>query len=61
MKILLVEDQKDMRDILTKRLKKEYSVDACADGNEALDYLSVYIYDMLREFLSNSSTLSFHH
>ena len=47
MKILLVEDQKDMREILAKRLKKEYSVDVCEDGKEAVDYLSVYSYDMV--------------
>lgn len=47
MKILLVEDQKDMREVLTKRLKKEYSVDSCEDGEEALDFLSVYTYDLV--------------
>lgn len=44
---MLVEDQNDIRDILTKRLKKEYSVDACQNGAEALDYLSVYTYDIV--------------
>ena len=47
MKILLVEDQKDMREVLCKRLKKEYSVDSCEDGLEAVDYLSVYTYDIV--------------
>lgn len=47
MKILLVEDQKDMRELLAKRLKKEYSVDTCKDGEEALDYLAVYKYDII--------------
>ena len=47
MKILLVEDQKDMREILCKRLRKEYSVDSCEDGTEAVDYLSVYTYDIV--------------
>ena len=47
MKILLVEDQKDLREILEKRLKKEYSVDSCEDGEEALDFLSVYSYDIV--------------
>lgn len=47
MKILLVEDQKDMRELLAKRLKKEYSVDACEDGESALDYLNVYKYDLV--------------
>ena len=30
-----------------KRLKKEYSVDSCEDGEEALDFLSVYSYDIV--------------
>lgn len=47
MRILLVEDQRDMRELLHKRLKKEYSVDSCKDGEEALDYLSVYTYDIV--------------
>ena len=47
MKILFVEDQKELRDILEKRLKKEYSVDACGDGETALDFLSVYSYDLV--------------
>ena len=47
MKILFVEDQQELRDILEKRLKKEYSVDACGDGETALDFLSVYSYDLV--------------
>lgn len=47
MRILLVEDQKELRSLLEKRLKKEYSLDACADGESALDYLRVYPYDMV--------------
>lgn len=47
MKILLVEDQQELREILTKRLRKEYSVDPCGDGEEALDFLSVYSYDIV--------------
>lgn len=47
MRILLVEDQKDMRELLEKRLQKKYSVDACGDGESALDYLSVYTYDIV--------------
>lgn len=42
-----MEDQKELRDILEKRLKKEYSVDACGDGETALDFLSVYSYDLV--------------
>ena len=47
MKILLVEDQEELRELLCKRLKKIYSVDACRDGEEALDYLNVYKYDIV--------------
>ena len=47
LKILIVEDEKDLREILSKRLKKHYTVDACADGEEALDYFRVYSYDMI--------------
>lgn len=47
MRILLVEDEKDMRELLQRRLCKEYSVDACEDGQEALDYLNVYTYDIV--------------
>ena len=47
MKILIVEDEKDLRDILTKRLRKHYTVDACGDGEEALDYFSIYKYDVV--------------
>ena len=42
-----MEDQQELRDILEKRLKKEYSVDACGDGETALDFLSVYSYDLV--------------
>lgn len=47
MKILVVEDEKDLREILKTRLEKYYSVDACGDGEEALDYFQVYTYDMV--------------
>ena len=47
MKLLLVEDEKDLRNILEKRLKKEFTVDACGDGETALDYLAVYSYDLI--------------
>lgn len=42
-----MEDEKDLRDILTKRLRKHYTVDACGDGEEALDYFSIYKYDVV--------------
>ena len=41
MRILVVEDERDLNRILTKTLSAEgCSVDACFDGLEALDYLS---------------------
>ena len=47
MKILIVEDEKDLRTILEKRLKKLYTIDSCKDGEEALSYLDVYTYDLI--------------
>lgn len=46
MRILVVEDEIHLQTIIKKRLLKEhYSVDACGDGLEALDYLAVSPYD----------------
>ena len=40
MRLLIVEDENDLRNIVKKRLVKEhYSVDACGDGLEAMDYI----------------------
>ena len=48
MRILVVEDERDLNRILTKTLSAEgCSVDACFDGLEALDYLSGASYDVL--------------
>ncbi len=47
LRILIVEDQKDMGELLLKRLSKDYSVDLCEDGESALDHLAVYQYDMI--------------
>lgn len=47
MKILYVEDEKELREVLHKRLQKSYSVDVCANGEDAIDYLSVYTYDIV--------------
>lgn len=47
MKILYVEDEQELREVLYKRLKKEYSVDVCKNGEEAVDFLSVYKYDIV--------------
>ena len=44
MKILVVEDEKDLNRVITKHLKKNnYSVDSCFDGEEALDYMESMI------------------
>lgn len=46
MRILVVEDEKDLRNIIKKRLVREhYSVDVCGDGEEALDYIEMTSYD----------------
>ncbi len=46
MRILIAEDEKDLNQIITGRLKAEhYSVDSCYDGQEALDYLASAEYD----------------
>ena len=46
MRILIAEDEKDLNVLLKKRLENQkYSVDACCDGEEALDYLAVTEYD----------------
>ncbi|MCI5952921.1 MAG: response regulator transcription factor [Anaerostipes sp.] len=46
MRILLVEDESDLRQIIKKRLIKEkYTVDDCQDGLEAEDYIDMTEYD----------------
>ena len=46
MRLLVVEDEIYLLDILKKRLQKEhYRVDACEDGEEAWDYIRVTQYD----------------
>ena len=46
MRILIAEDEKDLNTLLKKRLENQkYSVDACFDGEEAIDYLAVTEYD----------------
>lgn len=45
-RILIAEDEKDLNQILTSRLKAEhYSVDSCKNGQEALDYIAGAEYD----------------
>ncbi len=46
MRILVVEDEPHLLDILKKRLTREhYSVDACSDGLDAMDYIETTTYD----------------
>ena len=46
MRLLLVEDDQALREILRKRLAQEgYAVDACGDGSEGLDYTISAPYD----------------
>ena len=46
MRLLVVEDESHLRTVIRKRLVKEgYSVDACGNGQEALDYLAASPYD----------------
>lgn len=48
MKILLVEDEKDLNQIIAKCLKKDgYSVDCAFCGKEALEFLDVAKYDAI--------------
>lgn len=47
MRILIVEDEHDLRTLLQKRLQKLYTVDACGDGESALDHLAVYDYNLI--------------
>jgi two-component system copper resistance phosphate regulon response regulator CusR len=46
MRLLVVEDQEDLNEIIVRKLKKEnYAVDSCLRGDEALDYLQAAEYD----------------
>lgn len=46
MKLLVVEDERDLNLIIVKKLRAEgYSVDFCFDGESALDYLAAVEYD----------------
>ena len=48
MRVLVVEDEKDLNRIITKKLKVEgYSVDNCFDGEEALAYIEMTNYDVI--------------
>lgn len=46
MRVLVVEDEKDLDSIICSKLVKEgYNVDACYDGQAALDYMEAENYD----------------
>ena len=46
MRVLVVEDEKDLNSIICSKLVKEgYTVDACYDGQAALDYMEAENYD----------------
>ena len=46
MRLLIVEDEINLLNIIKKRLIKEhYSVDACSDGEEAMEYIRMAPYD----------------
>ncbi|MDO5294137.1 MAG: response regulator transcription factor [bacterium] len=48
MRILMVEDEIDLNNIISKRLKQAgYNVDSCLDGREALDYIFTGEYDVI--------------
>lgn len=48
MKILVVEDERDLNRVITKHLKKNnYSVDSCYNGEEALDFVEYSSYDLI--------------
>ena len=48
MRILIAEDEKTLNATLKKRLEEQsYSVDACLDGQKALDYLDSAEYDVV--------------
>ena len=46
MRLLVVEDEKKLNELITKKLKKEYyGVDSCFDGEEAIRYVEATEYD----------------
>ena len=48
MRILVVEDEKNLNDIIVKKLKNEkYGVDSCFDGKDAIDYILATEYDVI--------------
>ena len=48
MRILVIEDEKNLNDIIVKKLVLEkYCVDSCFNGNDALDYIFSVEYDVI--------------
>lgn len=48
MRILIVEDERDLNNVISRHLKKQgYSTDSAFDGEEALDFLMVGNYDLI--------------
>lgn len=48
MKILIIEDEIDLNNVLCKQLiKNNYIVDKCFNGEEALDYICISTYDLI--------------
>lgn len=46
MRLLVVEDQKDLNEIIVRKLTREgYAVDSCFDGQDALDHINAAEYD----------------
>ncbi len=48
MRILVVEDEKNLNNLITEKLRDiHYGVDSCFDGEEAIDYISMVDYDVI--------------
>ena len=48
MRILIAEDEKDLREVTVKRLKADgFGVDGCGDGKEVLEYLEAADYSLV--------------
>lgn len=48
MRVLVVEDEKDMNRVICKKLKVEgYTTDSCFNGADALDYIETTAYDII--------------
>lgn len=48
MRILVVEDEPKLNELITARLRREhYSIDSCLSGDAAIDYLACAQYDLL--------------